>query len=91
MVARLVRDEEAAGSNPVSPTIVISQEIRDSRTCGTQVRLLSFGSVGLVVTGWVDGELAQEFAGDRVDDADLEVLDEHQDVGSLVGSPGAGS
>ena len=45
----------------------------------------------MVVAVWVDGELAQEFAGDRVDDADLEVLDEHQDVGSLVGSPGAGS
>ena len=43
----------------------------------------------MVVAGQVDGEFADEFAGDGVDDADLEVLDEHQDVGSLVGSPDA--
>lgn len=29
-----------------------------------------------------DGELAEEFAGDGVDDADLEVLDEQDDMGS---------
>jgi hypothetical protein len=33
LVARLVRDEEAAGSNPVSPTRVMSQDIADSRAC----------------------------------------------------------
>jgi hypothetical protein len=32
LVARFVRDEEAAGSNPVSPTIVMSQDIPDGRT-----------------------------------------------------------
>src|SRR5690606_26374620 len=35
LVARLVRDEEAAGSNPVSPTVVISQEISKARTHGS--------------------------------------------------------
>jgi hypothetical protein len=37
---------------------------------------------GLVVAGGVDGELAEEFAGGGVDDADVQVLDEQQDVGS---------
>jgi hypothetical protein len=40
----------------------------------------------LVVLGGVEGEFAQEFAGGGVDDADVEVLDEDQDVGSGVGS-----
>jgi hypothetical protein len=35
---------------------------------------------------WVQGEFADEFAGDGVDDADVEVLDEQDDAGSLVGS-----
>jgi hypothetical protein len=39
----------------------------------------------LVVLAGIDGELVQQFAGDGVDDADLEVLDEQDDVGSLVG------
>ena len=67
----------------------MSQDIPDSRTCGTQVRLLSFGASGLVVLVGVDGELAEEFAGDGVDGADVEVLDEQDDVGSLVGSSDA--
>ncbi len=37
----------------------------------------------------VDGELAEEFAGDGVDDSDVEVLDEQDDVGSAVGSADA--
>ena len=41
--------------------------------------------MGLVV----EGELAQELAGGGVDDADVEVLDDQQDVGSGVGSPEA--
>jgi hypothetical protein len=41
---------------------------------------------GLVVAGGVDDQLAQQLAGGRVDDADLEVLDEQQDGGSGVGS-----
>jgi hypothetical protein len=44
---------------------------------------------GLVVAGGVDDQLAQEFAGGRVDDADVEVLDEQQDRGSGVGSADA--
>jgi hypothetical protein len=40
---------------------------------------------GLVVAVGVDGELAEEFAGGGVDDADVEVVDEHQDAGSGVG------
>jgi hypothetical protein len=40
---------------------------------------------GLVVAGCVEGELAQEFAGGGVDDADAPVLDEQEDVGSGVG------
>ena len=36
LVARLVRDEEAAGSNPVSPTHVISQEINSRITTGSE-------------------------------------------------------
>jgi hypothetical protein len=45
-----------------------------------------FDPSGLVVPGGVDGEFADEFCGGGVDDADFEVLDEHQDAG-----PGAGS
>jgi hypothetical protein len=44
---------------------------------------------GLVVAGGVEGELAEEFAGGGVDDADVEVLDEQGDVGSGVGPAGA--
>ena len=40
---------------------------------------------GLVVAGGIHCELAEEFAGGGVDDADVEVLDEQQDVGSGVG------
>jgi len=35
---------------------------------------------GLVVAGGVDGELAEEFAGRGVDDADVQVVDEQDDV-----------
>ena len=44
---------------------------------------------GLVVAGGVDDQLAQQLAGGRVDDADLEVLDNQQDGGSGVGSADA--
>ena len=43
----------------------------------------------MVVASWVDGELAEEFAGGGVDDAYVEVLDEQVDVGSGVGSADA--
>ena len=40
---------------------------------------------GLVVAGGVEGEVAEQFAGGGVDDADVEVVDEHDDVGPGVG------
>jgi hypothetical protein len=40
----------------------------------------------LVVAGGVEGELAEEFSGNGVDDPDLKVLDEQDHVGSGVGS-----
>lgn len=47
----------------------------------------SFGcSGGLVVAGGVQDEVAEELSGGGVDDADLEVLDGQDDVGSGVGS-----
>jgi hypothetical protein len=42
---------------------------------------------GLVVPGRVEGELAEEFAGAGVDDADVQVLGQEQDAGSAVGRP----
>ncbi len=56
--------------------------------------MLSFGAGwafwfagGLVVAVGVDGEFAEEFAGGGVHDADVEVVDEQDDVGSGVGRP----
>ena len=43
----------------------------------------------MVVLVGVDGEVSEEFAGDGVDDADVEVLGEQDDVGSGVGSADA--
>ena len=43
----------------------------------------------MVVAAGVEGEVAQEFAGGGVDDADVEVVDEEDDVGSGVGSSDA--
>lgn len=44
---------------------------------------------GLVVAVRVEGEFAEDLAGGGVDDADLEAVDEQQDVGSCVGSSDA--
>jgi hypothetical protein len=44
---------------------------------------------GLVVLGGVEDELAEELAGGGVDHADVQVLDEQDDVGSGVGSADA--
>jgi hypothetical protein len=44
---------------------------------------------GLVVAVGVEDQLAQEFAGAGVDDADVQVLDQEQDAGSGVGPPDA--
>ena len=46
-------------------------------------------SAGLVVPGGVDGEVADEFAGGGVDDSDVQVVDEHKNAGSGVGSADA--
>ena len=43
----------------------------------------------MVGLGGVEGELAEEFAGGGVDDADVEIGDEQDDVGSGVGSADA--
>ena len=40
----------------------------------------------MVALGGVEDQLAEEFAGGGVDDADVQVLDEQQDVDSGVGS-----
>ncbi len=50
--------------------------------------LYGFG-VGLVVACRVEGEVAEEFSGGGIDDADVEVFDEHDDGGSGVGSSDA--
>ena len=42
---------------------------------------------GLVVAAGVDGQFAEELPGGGVDDADLEVVDEHDEVGSGVVRP----
>jgi hypothetical protein len=43
----------------------------------------------LVIHGWVEDELSDDFAGGGVDDADVEVVDQHQDMGSGGGSADA--
>ena len=43
----------------------------------------------MVVAGGVQGEVAEEFSGGGVDDADVEVVDEHDDVGAGVGAADA--
>jgi len=52
---------------------------------------LVFFVLWLVVAGGIKGEVAEEFSGVGVDDADVEVVDEHDDVGSGVGSPDPGA
>jgi hypothetical protein len=78
------------------PYCVMSQGIAEGRTQFSWVRpsLVSPGGAGwssgsLVALGWVEGELAEEFAGGGVDDADVAVLDEDDDAGSGVGSADA--
>jgi hypothetical protein len=44
---------------------------------------------GLVALVGVERQLAQEFAGGGVDDADVQVLDQEQDAGSGVGAAGS--
>ena len=44
-----------------------------------------WASGGLVAAGGVEFEFAEQFAGGGVDDADVQVLDEQQDVGPGIG------
>jgi hypothetical protein len=44
---------------------------------------------GLVVAAGVEGEFAEQFAGGGVDDPDVQILDDHDYVGSGVGSADA--
>jgi hypothetical protein len=52
--------------------------------CGV-VRVAGGLAGGLVVAVGVEGEFARELAGGSVDDPDVQVLDEHEHVGSGVG------
>src|SRR4051794_15170552 len=45
--------------------------------------------VGLVALGGVEDQFAEEFAGGGVDDADVELLDQDEDMGCGVGSSDA--
>jgi hypothetical protein len=45
--------------------------------------------LGLVVAGGVEDQVAEEFAGGGGDHADVQIVDEHDDVGSGVGSSDA--
>ena len=67
----------------------MSQDIEDTanlrRVRGVFLWPAGWFAGGLVVAVGVEGELAQEFAGGGVDDADFQVLDQEQDAGSGVG------
>jgi hypothetical protein len=63
--------------------------VRGVSVCGVFGVGVGWAAGGLVAAGGVEGELAEEFAGGGVDDADVQVLDEEQDVGSGVGPAGA--
>jgi hypothetical protein len=60
------------------------------RCCGTSLHFKVLLGEGLVVgevvgsRGWVEGELAQEFAGAGVDDADVEVGNKGEDAFALM-------
>ncbi len=60
------------------PDHVISQEIGNGLNLWFGPFCFGFGAFGfaggLVVAGWVEGELAEEFSGVGGDDADVEVL-----------------
>jgi hypothetical protein len=73
----------------------MSQDIGMARTDDWSVRSSAFrgwagwAAGGLVVPTWIEDQVAEELAGGGVDDADVQVLDEEQDVGSGVGSADA--
>jgi hypothetical protein len=89
--------QRVVGSNPASPTLVVSQDIGNSRTHGCGFGSFISGcrcgwsSGALVALCRVEDEVAEQFAGGGVDDADVEVLDEDDDddAGSGVDSADA--
>ncbi len=91
----LLWEQEAAGSNPAIPTAVGSPEIEDTPNPrqGSGLCFAGCGLVraagGLAGASGVEGELAREFAGGGVDNADVEVLDEQDELGPGVGPAGA--
>ncbi len=81
------------GSNPTPATNVLCRDIDNGLNLRLRVWTVFFGVrrvvmvrrlVGLFLgtSWWVEGEGAQDFAGGGVDDSDVEVVDEHEDVGS---------
>jgi DNA-binding SARP family transcriptional activator len=92
---RTMRSALDWGFELLSPSAVMSRDIPDSRTPDSGFGWFRFsGSVGssgsadgcsgaVVAAGRVDGEGAEDFAGGGVDDADVEVVDEHDDGGSV--------
>jgi hypothetical protein len=49
-----------------------------------------WSSGAVVAAGWVDGELAEDLSGGGVDDAPVEVVDEHDDGGCVEVAAEAG-
>jgi hypothetical protein len=80
---------DVLNSDTAGGTIVMSRDIGIARTCDVQVRAIAFprwagwSSGGLVVAARVDDQVAEELAGGSVDDADVQVVDEQDDVGSV--------
>ncbi len=74
-----ILNQHTVPATTVPATNVISQEIGKSEPAEAGSGL---SVSGLIVALWVDGEFSEEFAGDGVDDADFEGLDERDDVGS---------
>jgi hypothetical protein len=67
----------------------MSQDIGDRPNLRVRSVSLCEQILWLVVPGGVEDQVAQEFAGVGGDDADVEVLDQEEDVGSGVGSSDA--
>src|SRR6202020_2605364 len=59
--------------------------VRGFVSAGCSGRGAGWPAGGLVVAGGVEVQFAEEFASGGVDDADVQVVDEHQDGGSGVG------
>ena len=71
LVARLVRNEKARGSNPLSSTLCdVSRHRRQGEPSGFAL----FRVLGLVSAGGVEGEVAEDFACGGVEDGDVEVV-----------------